>query len=1094
MCLLAVFLASSCSRVPTGPAAGKEVRLQITTRDRDTKSSRFSDRDSDRLVDAVVYGIDETGYWKRIYLSSADGRSATTSLRFPSGARADIYVLANMGDIRVPEGPDGIPDFDGFTYLIPEKADFSQTGFPMASHTHSSVGSLQDIVSINLNRLIAKVEITIDKQGLTGGATPVLLSEHLLLRRASRRLCPFSLDGSSARGPEDLFDAPFDSHWFAAGEGDDLKHQRIALYVPENVQPARNAETFIEYRGSKDGSADGVEGTVTYRCPLESISGTSRYLATLSLTWDGLVWKADGWKIDTDEVTDGRRLRFLDADGNETDYLKIRRKDSGEVYAYFSVDGGRTGTVGRKDAASYPYGWRLCFNGSTLSGHDADAYEGVAKGISVQCLGEAVVGGKNALRLRISASQAADVTTADAQLRHQLSLCTTDGKVSALPLYLDVEDLPFTYEWVNGVPDHVGQKGVLRCLDPYTGLPSAHAVFHLKDGQDALSPFTDNGDGTVTVSLTGAFGPTADAITLTDRDGDRACAVPLEARVPHFLCSDLWTTYVDASSSMQFTYYGCKADGSRADTPLRVVAAGEDGYTGNGTQLDRELTERFLAPACRSENGRLGFSRHLMEDGTYSILASMNTFTGINPSGKSFTADWAQIGMEGPGSVRGFHTTPFTAWNPWQHITGIVEGKLMNDYTLYCEPNIYYPYSGWNPSPTNPPVETKEHTMTLKSLVVASEHNLSMDAHFATGEYLGAKVFCGTPGKVSSGFAANSYALYVMVDPAIGNESAAQLLAYLQERGFLFHDAEEMRAYLSQNGGSLILGDAFPSVGAAQSAAPKGVFTRSGQWVDGCRFEVSARGANSQWTLTYSMRGITREDITTHGAGKLEVVVRIRNPYDGSCLERQVGEAFMRLHIYAWPIIFGPYPPFWAGEQGSFGIGLYAPVGPCTTTLYHVIGKEGQYTQEHNIARAKDQIGFRASNYPASVLPSRDETFITPQASSIATTLWNLPADWSGMNSYDNLMARLSMGMDFPMQFKYRNELENIAKNCFYRESDYRICYDPTGDEYEFSYDKEGFKRENTGKLFVINLGDGLQGHFAQMLFGKNMYFSGSAQ
>ena len=32
------------------------------------------------------------------------------------------------------------------------------------------------------------------------------------------------------------------------------------------------------------------------------------YSARLSLTWDGLLWRADGWTIDAGGITDGRRL------------------------------------------------------------------------------------------------------------------------------------------------------------------------------------------------------------------------------------------------------------------------------------------------------------------------------------------------------------------------------------------------------------------------------------------------------------------------------------------------------------------------------------------------------------------------------------------------------------------------------------------------------------------------------------------------------------------------------------------------------------------------------------------------------------------
>ena len=82
------------------------------------------------------------------------------------------------------------PAFERFSFLLSPSADLLRTGFPMAGtgHFSGSGGS----ISIPLRRLFAKVEVTIDKKGLTGGTTPVLLSEHLYLRQASRRLRPFA--------------------------------------------------------------------------------------------------------------------------------------------------------------------------------------------------------------------------------------------------------------------------------------------------------------------------------------------------------------------------------------------------------------------------------------------------------------------------------------------------------------------------------------------------------------------------------------------------------------------------------------------------------------------------------------------------------------------------------------------------------------------------------------------------------------------------------------------------------------------------------------------------------------------------------------
>lgn len=1100
------------------------------------KSSNFDDNSMSALHNVVIYGIDDvTGQWKRVFLETVSNTAATT-LSFQSGHPVTFYALGNMGDVEMPVDEHGALAPEAFEYLIPNTADLRSSGIPMASklslsgkdfdasvltssETPQGAGTVgEKAITIKLERLMAKVIVSVNKSGLTNGTdAAVLESEYIRVRQANRRMRPFHPAGSAALSASDLFSGAyevFDIEDFSTGGEYDMTHADIVLYIPENRQGFITGEdyylstapnigaqgslcTYIEYEGYKNGNEDGVYGSVSYRGLLGnsnldsddfSVCRNTLYTASLSLTWNGLMWSADGWRIDASNITDGRRLRFLDEDGNETSYLKIHRNGTGDIYAFFSVDGGINGAMGRKDASSYPFGWNLFFNGNVLSGHDgaSEQYD-VATGLSVKCLGEETVGSKRALHLQLSATSTATVTTSNPALRPVFSLRTTDNKVSASPLLLDVEDIPFTLQWLHDAPNHVGQKGVLQCIDPYTNQLAADYSFHVNSAFSSSVSLTDNGDGTASVSLLSPFTSQNGIISVTDDDGGRESHVGLEARLPHFECTDLWTTYVDACASMRFVYYGCREDGTSSDEMLQVASPSDPAYTGVGGQLDKELVESLIAPAASSLKGKLGFSRRLMEDGSYSLTAYVATYHGLSPSGKSFEVDEASVGMEGQDGVRPPHRTTFTAWNPWKNIGEPVQGRLMTDYTLYCEPNYLGDCTGWSPTPRYQPTDERVNTMNIQSIVVANGDNLSLNARFSTNELLGSKVFSGTPSTVSPEFSASSYTLRLTVARSqMDGASRAALLGYLRGRGCQFTDETDMMNYLGRCGDALVIGDSFVSSGAAWAAAAPGTDSSTGSWRDGVSFSVSANAALRQWALTYSMKGITREDLSTHGAGELALRVNVRNPYDGSLLEKEVGSAYMRLFIYAWPIIYGPYPysPGADVQRGTFGIGLYAPVTNVTNALEDLLGSG--YSMGKFIARAERELWFNGSNY-TSTSCGEGETYISTTESTSAEAGWYLPEDWDYLASYPKSAFKdvLSYGMQFPFYFKSQAELNALRGDSFFRESDYRIYYDPSGSVKTYSYGKEGFDVETKGKLFVIELG-------AQdsVSYAKDVYFT----
>ena len=1058
--LASVFSCTLPVPVPAQALGESRVRLRVSPSDA-VKSAFYSDEDLVRLNNVTVYGVDESGYWKKAYYVSADGITAGGIMSFPQGKAVDFYVLGNMGEVNVPRGEDGRPDFAAFIYHLPTDGNLTESGFPMASKAHFGAEDLEtgEALPIRLEPLFAKVEVSIDKRGLSGNVTaPVLLSQQLHLRRGNRRLCPFSQSGSLPLDEDDLFDAPFDSHYFLAAEGSGMEHSSLALYVPENRQTGNDAlGTYLEYAGEKNGSTDGVNGPLVYRGAMGPIQRNSLYHAILNLSWRKLMWEADGWRIDASGVSDLRRLRFLDADGNETNYLKVNRQRSANVYAYFSIDDDQgEGTVGRKDQASYPYGWTLSFDGEPLTGHDGagDSYD-PATGISVQCLGNAVVGGKNATRICISASTEATVTISDASLRHSLRLQTTDEICSATPLQLDIEDLPFLFEWAAGTPDHVGQSGILRCIDPYTGNVASGAVFHLKEGYGTLSPFTDNGDGTAQVQLLNPFASVADAISITDADGRRQCDIALEARLPYFECSNLWTTYVDAGVDLKFSYFAVNADGSKSSRLLAVTDPSDAAFTGNGNQLNKVVVEARIAPSLEGMSGKLGFTPILDQDGCYLLNTYIATYEGITPTGTSFYVDDALVSMA-HFPERGTHSTPFTAWNPWKNIGSIRYGHVLDDYTLYRRPSAS---SGWIANPPAAPDASAAYTLQIQNPVVADEANITYDARFLYGYsqgsgYIGS-ICSGTPNKTAADYAADKWTLEMRVTQYMFDWERTR--AYLnQSFGYNFQSNLELLNYLAYNDFRIVLSNNYDSEADALAASPDTIY--------GTTFTARRNSEYETWTMTYTMAGKTDANMNNvHGAGPIEVYMQVKNPHGNSWLRKSVAQIYMRLHAYIFPMCYSEK----ATQDGTFQVSCYFANGSCPyltqTYLGGVLDKHEFTVYTANWAYVSNN--GSAGNAPWA--PDRLSGYYQLTCQAV------YPERIANRNMKGYVLYNPSTSSGIPADTRYQpfifSATQTEGQGNYYRENETTAYFDPVGSPYGPFQNPEDREHENQ-KLFVLHV------------------------
>lgn len=739
------------------PPSEEECLLRLTlVREPVTKSVLPSGLE-DRLDNAFLLLLGENGFSRHVYFDfTSASPSPSVEWKMPAGQDYTVYAVGNMGDIypSLPRTDQGL-DPPSFRYEVP--AYSALLALPMArmlslpASQLSHGGSVQ--LSVRLERLMARVDVRINKSGITGGKDAhALRSASLHLKQVARFLYPFRAEGSQARTEDEVFPGNTDYYEFGPAEAWELDSGPITLYVPENRQePPSGPATYVEYTSSKDGSEDGVSGSLVYRGYLGggadgfSVERNRSYSATLNLSWDGFTWKADGWKIERGEDwRDTRRLAFLDAEGNALDYLKIHKKGSGEAFAYYGIDGdGGSGTTGRKDMESYPYGWYLTGNDRTLSDHDGseDRYT-IAPGVTLQCLGDTLVGGKAVTRLRFAASSEAAVTTEQASERHLFGLHTVDGSLHGSSLQLDIEERPLQFEWVaEGTPSYVAQKGLLRCIDPYIGQMAADAAFHIREGYSSCIRLSDNGDGSAAVSLIGPFERLADALVITDADGDRACPVPLEGKLPQFSVSRESNTpiYVDGAMDFRFTYY------NREET-LVLKVSGDTSAVKCGNSLDEALVMECIPPITGSSGGRLGFRHTPAPDGSILINTYIGNYEGLSPGTEAaFPVDVAQIAMKGDERVESFS---LPAYNPWIFMDAPVQGATMNDYTLYHEPAGWSSRSrvGWEPSPMHKPVETGTYSLNVGRIMAYSADNIQVDARFNDeGGYLGKKLFTGVP-------------------------------------------------------------------------------------------------------------------------------------------------------------------------------------------------------------------------------------------------------------------------------------------------------------------------------------------------------------
>lgn len=1149
----------------------------------DTKSV-INAADFDNAVKSVlVYLVDPDGHWKKAY--SASGSSGLADKKFTILADGstyyDIYALVNMGEADfTPASP------QNWVYTLPESfSSLSSTGLPMCGSARINASEIvaggTTSKTLTLRRLMSKVNITVNKSGMLTGASDgsALAGGSLKLRQVSKVLRPFAAEADRrAQSASEMYSADTDWHNFTGGSGKDVIDSGVTLYIPENRQgtgsgttqagktPASGREalaTYLEYTATKSGSSDGVSGNLTYKAYLGenelndfNVIGDKVYTATLSLSWGGM-WEGS-WRVSQGDWADTRALVISAAAGSTTAMIssntkagsqKVRKSTPTAFYMNYFLDGTQASSIqhGRKDLSSWPYGWEVLVDGKTAN---MSGTSGVIKNATNQNLiNWSYNSSTDCLSMEAIAGAPANTDI------HTLQFRTVDGRKSSNVVYFTTS-IPFEFRWeADTAPNHVAQRGILKAIDPDTGNPSSEAIIKLKDANSSQVRLTDNGDGTAVVELIDGFSSIENAIRIADSDDDRECLVPLEGRVPWFETGTIFPefAYVDHYSSIRFTYLAAAADGSKTTTPLKVINNGlGDNVTAvaTGDELDFKLVKELIAPVTGggSSSSLLGYEYYPDTDGNLDVQVHIHTYEGVNAligsnTNRTFTVGKTSLAMP---SVSGGHSQAadmqdFKAYNPWRLITGVAQGGVMEDYTLYNEParDGTKMAVGWSATPLNKPSQPvpNEWTTDIANVIVNDGGNIAYDASFQDGAgYLGSKVCSAVgdgPAAVNADFNPSSstyYRLIVRV-PNLNSydwEAIGDYLWYGYRNSFPGSvwanpnatDAQRKQAVDDAfSGGYICLTSRANSADAAWSSVslPAGVSKSTPTAISGVVFEAQMRTeiTSSTWTLRYTMKDMVESDVKTHNAGKIDIVLRIINPFndESPSLDKKVAEAYVKLHLYVWPApyevrdtypfhsvsghgwAYSVFPYCYTGGKtvpaldgrGFWGKGILLPATESYSTTFLI----GGAASSGSITRDDDRSDGVQSIYGSATYQFRDNSIFSDddsQSQKMSKLMDFMSSNHMSASPFtlrpassdvvrDEYTGRswqstgAGSGWDDEQYSRTYDCLNTVLGSAtFYRANEYTLYYDPTGGDYKYTYAVAGSNPETTDKLFVIHI------------------------
>lgn len=256
------------------------------------------------------------------------GTSDPVTVQLLDAETYSVYAVANIG--RLVDAPDVEQDVAGMTFESANVSAAGAAGLPMASQSGMTIVVSDGAeVEINMARLAARYSFMVDRSGLQHGSFEVT---SVRLKQAANTVGIFS-GGCRATSGTMVSDGDYAS----PGDLESVNiGGRINLYMLENMQGTllpgntdpwmkeyfnpglsdRKALcTYLEVRGRYRDRSGGLETENTYRMYLGSdamtnfdVQRNASYVLTLTISDMGAY--RESWKVDREELSDIRSLRF----------------------------------------------------------------------------------------------------------------------------------------------------------------------------------------------------------------------------------------------------------------------------------------------------------------------------------------------------------------------------------------------------------------------------------------------------------------------------------------------------------------------------------------------------------------------------------------------------------------------------------------------------------------------------------------------------------------------------------------------------------------------------------------------------------------
>lgn len=297
----------------------------------------------------------------------SSGLGGSMPVDLPADGIYDMYLVGNLrllgndGSAEYPALPLMSSEMEEYCYRLDggeegnglrreSFEDVSNWGIPVCWSRKGIDPKVVKSVDIVMERLFAKVVLTVDHSGIAGTDLETFVNGSVHVRQSNCALRPFSPSGSRAESAGDVIPvSDHDTYMENSLRGD------YVFYVPENKQgelmpgntdpAAKDIEgveracgnngisrllTYLEFVGHIDGSTTGIEGDVTYRFFLGRNALTNFDIERnkeirVSLGFDPESVFNPCWKLESGGLSDSRRL-YISGD------LAGRLPDGKEIY------------------------------------------------------------------------------------------------------------------------------------------------------------------------------------------------------------------------------------------------------------------------------------------------------------------------------------------------------------------------------------------------------------------------------------------------------------------------------------------------------------------------------------------------------------------------------------------------------------------------------------------------------------------------------------------------------------------------------------------------------------------------------------------